>query len=108
MVQLTGLALVERCRLADEPRGSSGGGKLNRHFFDLLVAGNELTVARGHGQHQPAMLATTHRLYEPVHLELRDREPSRSRRPQHGELIGDLQLVRAESEERARTAARRA
>lgn len=65
MVQLTGLALVERCRLADEPRGSSGGGKLNRHFFDLLVAGNELTVARGHGQHQPAMLATTHRLYEP-------------------------------------------
>jgi hypothetical protein len=57
VVQLTGLALVEsRCRLADEPRGSSGGGKLNRHFFDLLVAGNELTVARGHGQHQPAIL----------------------------------------------------
>ena len=53
-----GLALVERsrCRLADEPRGSSGGGKLNRHFFDLLVAGNELTVARRHGQHQPAIL----------------------------------------------------
>ena len=58
VVQLTGLALVEKwCRLADEPRGSSGGGKLNRHLFDLLVAGNEVTVARGHGQHQPASIA---------------------------------------------------
>ena len=42
------------CRLDDEPRGSSEGGKRNRHLFDLLVAGNVLTVARGYGQHQPA------------------------------------------------------
>ena len=57
MVQLTGLALVEsRRRLADEPRGSSGGGKLNRHLVDLLVAGNKLTVARGYGQHHPTIL----------------------------------------------------
>src|SRR5438093_5697259 len=41
-------------RLDDEPRGSSEGGKRNRHLFDLLVAGNALTVARSYGQHQPA------------------------------------------------------
>src|SRR6185437_10506151 len=41
-------------------------------------------------------------------LELRDREPSRSRRPQHCELIGDLQLARTEAEDGPRTAARRA
>jgi hypothetical protein len=41
------------CRLDDEPRGSSEGGKRNRHLVDLLIAGNELTVARAHGQHQP-------------------------------------------------------
>src|SRR5947199_8891771 len=28
------------CRLDDEPRGSSEGGKRNRHLFDLLIAGN--------------------------------------------------------------------
>src|SRR6185437_16531532 len=39
---------------------------------------------------------------------LRDREPSRSRRPQHRELIGDLELARTEAEEGPRTAARRA
>jgi hypothetical protein len=42
------------CRLDDEPRGSSEGGKRNRHLVDLLIAGNALTVARGYGQHQPA------------------------------------------------------
>src|SRR5213596_1784200 len=45
------------CRLDDEPRGSSEGGKRNRHLFDLLVAGNAPTVARGHGQHHPARVA---------------------------------------------------
>jgi hypothetical protein len=30
---------VCRCRLDDEPRGSSEGGKRNRHLFDLLVVG---------------------------------------------------------------------
>src|SRR6266581_8960410 len=36
-----GLALgVVGCRLDDEPRGSSEGGKRNRHLFDLLIAGN--------------------------------------------------------------------
>src|SRR5436309_14577791 len=29
------------CRLDDEPRGSSEGGKRNRHLFDLLIAGND-------------------------------------------------------------------
>src|SRR6266540_6372820 len=36
---------------------SSEGGKRNRHVVDLLFAGNRLTVARGHGQHQPAISA---------------------------------------------------
>ena len=42
------------CRLDEEPRGSSEGGKRNRHLVDLLFAGNALTVAWHYGQHQPA------------------------------------------------------